>query len=271
MADETPEFVLLKKEPEPDPDDPSKLVCTEDPLILHTPTGRIINYVEDETHGLRLFWQPPLKGGEDVDPEKAQFLPLGFDDFYGREVSAEEDNKWKRLITSVENACKPVLEKLEKWSEEKKKEKEMKRKLLEAELEFAEAELCLEEAIEDMDEALEMKEKEEEKKIERGFQEEENTSTLGRLDEKVSSEKVDEERGGQREGKEEEEEDDGEDEDDEEDAPSSFGTVIQDQGLTKNDQKGNKPGRSPFSTSSLAFASSSLISMVSLISFRILH
>ena len=201
-----------------------------------------------------------------MDPEKAQFLPLGFDEFYGRDVSTEEDNKWKRLVKAVENACKPMLEKLEKWSEEKKKEKEMKRKLLEAELEFAEAELCLEEAIEDMDEALKMKEKEEEKKMERGFQEEEDTFTLSLQDENVSSENVDEERDGEREGKGEgrgeEEEEDGEEED-EEDSPSSFGTVIQDQGLTKNDQKGNKPGKSPFSTSSLAFASSSLISMVS--------
>lgn len=201
-----------------------------------------------------------MKDGEDVDPEKAQFLPLGFDEFYGREVSTKEDNIWKRLITAVENACNPVLEKLEKWSEEKKKESEMKRKLMEAELEFIEAELCLEEAIEDMDEELKKKEKEEEKKMERGFQEEEDTFTLSNQDENVSAEKVDKEREGEEEG----EEEDGEDEEeDEEDAPSSFGTVIQDQGITKNDQKGNKPGKSPFSTSSLSFASCSLISMVS--------
>ncbi|KAJ0660796.1 hypothetical protein HanOQP8_Chr14g0541691 [Helianthus annuus] len=43
-----PEFILLNKEPEPDPEDPSKLVYAEDPVILHTPTGRIINYVETE-------------------------------------------------------------------------------------------------------------------------------------------------------------------------------------------------------------------------------
>ncbi|XP_034688262.1 protein TIC 100 [Vitis riparia] len=259
--DETPEFVLVNKEPEPDPEDPSKLICTEDPLILHTPTGRLINYVEDETHGLRLFWQPPLKDGEDVDPEKAPFLPLGFDEFYGREVSTQDENIWKRLITAVENACNPVLEKLEKWSEEKKKESEMKRKLMEAELEFIEAELCLEEAIEDMDDELKKKEKEEEKKMERGFQEEEDTFTLSNQDENVSAEKVDEEREGEGEGEGDGEEEDGEEED-EEDAPSSFGTVIQEQDKTKNDQKGNKPGKSPFSTSSLSFASCSLISMV---------
>ena len=203
-----------------------------------------------------------MKDGEDVDPEKAPFLPLGFDEFYGREVSTQDENIWKRLITAVENACNPVLEKLEKWSEEKKKESEMKRKLMEAELEFIEAELCLEEAIEDMDDELKKKEKEEEKKMERGFQEEEDTFTLSNQDENVSAEKVDEEREGEGEGEGDGEEEDGEEED-EEDAPSSFGTVIQEQDKTKNDQKGNKPGKSPFSTSSLSFASCSLISMVS--------
>jgi hypothetical protein len=69
-TEEAPEFVIRNKEPEPDPEDPSKLVYTEDPVILHTRPGRIIKWVEDEDedeeHGVRLFWQPPLKGGEDV-------------------------------------------------------------------------------------------------------------------------------------------------------------------------------------------------------------
>ena len=74
--DKKPEFVLINKEPEPDPEDPSQLIYTEDPVILHAPSGRIINYVEDEEHGIRLFWQPPLKDGEEVNPKKAKFLPL---------------------------------------------------------------------------------------------------------------------------------------------------------------------------------------------------
>lgn len=244
--DETPEFVLINKEPEPDPADPSKLVYTEDPLILHTRTGRLINYIYDEKYGVRLFWQPPLKEGEDVDPKKAQFLPLGFDEFYGKNIGVKKQNFWMRLVSGVENACKPVLDKVEKWTEEKRKASEMKMKLIEKELELIEAELRLEDVIEDMDEELKRREKEEEK-VEMGLQKEEDTSALANQDEKPLVE-------------EDEEEEEEEDEDDV--APSSFGSVTADQDATKNGQKGNKPGKSPFSTASLAFASSSFVSGV---------
>ncbi|KAK9985337.1 hypothetical protein SO802_030288 [Lithocarpus litseifolius] len=119
----------------------------------------IINYVEDEKYGVRLFWQPPLKDGDDVDPEKARFLPLGYDEFFGREVAVKKENIWMRLVLAVENACKPLFDKLEKWTEEKKKASEMKMKLIEKELELVEAELCLEEALEDMDEELKRRER----------------------------------------------------------------------------------------------------------------
>ncbi|XVF05238.1 hypothetical protein REPUB_Repub05bG0154900 [Reevesia pubescens] len=250
---ETPEFALINKEPEPDPEDPSKLIYTEDPLILHTPTGRLINYIEDEEHGLRLFWQPPLKEGEEVDPKKAQFLPLGFDEFYGREVIVKKDNIWKRFIMAMENALKPGFDKLEKWTEEKKKAGDMKMKLIEKELDLIEAELCLEEAIEDIDEELKMKEKEEEKKVEMGLQEEEDTSEVANQEEKAFTKKeVDEDV--------DEEEDEEEEEDDF--SPSSFGSVASDQAPIKNDQKGKKPRESPFSSSSLSFASCSIVSAV---------
>lgn len=255
LSDETPEFVVINKEPEPDPEDPSKLIYTEDPLILHTPTGRIINYIEDEEHGVRLFWQPPLKEGEEVDPEKAQFLPTGLDEFYGREVVVKRDNIWKRFITSIENALKPGFNKLEKWTEEKKKAGKMRMELIEKELDLIEAELCLEEAIEDMDEELRRKEKEEEKKVEMDLQEE-DTSVVANQDKKVTKEED--------EYVDEQEEDEEEEEDDDNDAtPSSFGSVAADQGPIKNDQKGKKPRDSPFSSSSLSFASCSLVSAVS--------
>lgn len=247
-SEETPEFILVNKEPEPDPEDPSKLIYTEDPLILHTRTGRLINYIEDEKYGVRLFWQPPLKDGEEVDPEKAELLPLGYDEFFGQNVGDKKQNFWMRLVTAVENTCKPVFDKVEKWTEEKRKASEVKMKLIEKELELIEAELCLEEVIEDMDEELKMREKEEEENnVEMGSQDEEDSSPLANQDEKLIEEDEDEE--------EEEEEDDA--------APSSFGSVTADQDATKNGQKGNKPGRSPFSTSSLAFASSTLVSGVS--------
>ncbi|GLT82065.1 hypothetical protein SLE2022_004780 [Rubroshorea leprosula] len=249
--DEAPEFILVNKEPEPDPEDPTKLVYTEDPLILHTRTGRLINYIEDEKYGVRLFWQPPLKEGEDVDAEKAEFLPLGFDEFYGQEEVKEKENMWKSLIVAVENALKPVLDKLEKWSEEKKKASEMKLQLIEKELELIEAELCLEEALEDLDEKLKMREKEEEKKAEMRLQQDEDSSLVAKPEEKASNlEEVGED-------------EDGYEEDEEEDdvIPSSFGSVA-DQESKMNDQKGKKPGESPFSSSSLSFASFSLVSAV---------
>ncbi|KAM7496866.1 hypothetical protein LguiA_021280 [Lonicera macranthoides] len=244
--EEQPEFVLVNKDPEPDPEDPSKLVYTEDPLILHTPTGRLINYVEDEEHGLRLFWQPPLEKGEDVDPNKVVFLPVGND------TSPDEENMLTRLITKIQQACKPLLEKIEKWSDEKKKDAEMKIKLTEKELELFEAEMELKEVIKDIDEEFKRMEKEEERKImmkaEKGFQESQS--------EKTFSAKVKKD-----EGEEEEEEEEEDDDDDDEGAQSSFGSVI-DLDSTKNDQKGNQAGSSPFAASSLSFAARTLVSMV---------
>ncbi|KAL2511138.1 hypothetical protein Adt_16738 [Abeliophyllum distichum] len=244
--DEKPEFILINKEPEPDPEDPSKLRYTEDPLIVHTPTGRIINYVDDEEHGIRLFWQPHVKEGEDIDPDEAEFLPLGFDEFYGREVNVKKGNWWMSLVTAVENACRPMLDKLEKWTEEKKKGSETKMELLKKELELAEAELSLKEVIEDLDEELKRMQKEAEKKVERGLDEED-----------IISEEVDPLEKTYREA----EEDDDEEEEEDDVAPSSFGS-IEDPKSVNNDQKGNKSGKSTFAASSLSFASSGLLSTV---------
>lgn len=248
LSDDTPEFVLINKEPEPDPEDPSKLVRKEDPLILHTPTGRVINYIDDEKHGLRLFWQPPLEEGEKPDPEKVEFLPLGFDEFFGRGTGVKKENIWVRFTSAVEKACKPVLDKLEKWSEEKRKESKLNIELYTKELELLEAELCLEEAIEDMDEELKRREKEEEKKAKMDMQETEDTSMLSKQDETNLEEEDEEE----------------EEDDDEGDAgQSSFGSVIGDQDPRKSDPEDGKPRGSPFSTSSLSFASCNIIAGVS--------
>ncbi|TXG73695.1 hypothetical protein EZV62_002274 [Acer yangbiense] len=268
LSEEPPEFVLVNKEPEPDPEDPSKLIYTEDPLILHTPTGRLINYIEDEKYGVRLFWQPPLKEGEDVDPEKIEFLPLGFDEFYGREEVKENPNMGQRLVMAVENTFKPMFDKLGKWAEEKKNASEMKLKVIEKELELVEAELCLEEALEEMDEELSLKEKEEEKKMEMGLEEEEeDTSALaGQTENATAKLKEDEDKvevaGEDRDEDEDEEEEEEEEEEEDDAAPSSFGTVTADQSSTKDVEKGKKPGKSPFSSSSLSFASCSLVSSV---------
>ncbi|XP_065865825.1 protein TIC 100 [Euphorbia lathyris] len=251
--DEEPEFVVLNKEPEPDPNDPSKLIYTEDPVILHTKTGRIINFMEDEEHGVRLFWQPTLKDGEDFDPEKVEFLPLGFDDFYGKETVVRKPTFLERLVTAVDNTLKPMLDKLEKWTEEKKKTSEMNIKLLQEEQELAEAELSLEEVLEDMDEELKMQEledeEEEEENTQIGTQEEEGTSAFPKQDKKPIAE-------------EEEEVEEEEDEDEDDVTPSSFGSATQDQDPKKSEQKGDRPGESRFSSCSMSLASHSLLSVV---------
>ncbi|KAF8102300.1 hypothetical protein N665_0198s0014 [Sinapis alba] len=248
----TPEFVLLNKEPEPDPEDPSKLVQTEDPVILHTPTGRIINYIEDEKHGVRLFWQPPLEEGEDVDPSKVEFLPLGFDEFYGKEVEVKKEHPAKRFVLGIEKVVKPMLDGIEKWTEEKKKENEERKELLEKELELVEAEICLEEAIEEMDEVLKMKEQEEEKKTEMGLTEEDEDVMVVKEEKVVAPKEKIQEKKQVDESKDDSDDDEDDDDSDDDDdlGPSSFGSVDK---RTKT---------SPFSSSSLSFASCGLFPAV---------
>ncbi|XP_026415266.1 protein TIC 100-like isoform X1 [Papaver somniferum] len=232
--DETPEFVVVKNEPEGDPEDASEVAEAEDPVILHTPTGRLINIVEDEEHGVRLYWQPSLKEREQVDLNKVEYLPLGFDEFFGRTSIEKKAGLVERLMTTVGNVWKPINDKLEKLSEEIKKNSELKLKLIEQELEFIEAELCLEETIEDMENELKRKQEEEEKKVDK--QEVEDISTPNEQDGLDSAAEDEDEEG------------------DDDDAPTSFGSVAADDG--------NKRGKSPFSTLSLSFASSSLVSTV---------
>lgn len=189
-----------------------------------------------------MFWQPPLKSGEKVDPEKATFLPLGYDEFFG--IDKEKKSIWARLWLAIGKASKPWRENFGKWCEAQLKITEMKKEADEKQLELIEAEICLEEAIEDLEELLRRREKEEERKSELGLPDEDDTVSVAKQDGKA---RVDEE-----------EEDDEEDEDVID--PSSFGSIEPEQ---KTDQQKEKPGKSPFSTSSLAFASSSLISAVS--------
>lgn len=250
-SDETPEFILINKEPEPDPENPSKLIYTEDPLILHTPTGRIINYVEDEEHGVRLFWQPKVEEGKEPDPDDIEFLPLGYDEFFGRQATVAKDTFWISLVKSVENACKPLLAKLEKWTEEKKKAGEIRKELYKKELELIDAELTLKEAMEDLDEALKILQKEEEKKSEQGIEEEEDASVSEPAKPTTDQAPM----------AEVEEEDEEEDEEDDTTA-SSFGSIGGDN--SKNNDQNGSNGKTKFAAASLSFGTFNLISLVSL-------
>ena len=48
-------------------------------VLLHVPTGRIINWTTDKEGQLRFFYQPLTENGK-VIPEAAIPLPLGFDE-----------------------------------------------------------------------------------------------------------------------------------------------------------------------------------------------
>lgn len=225
--------------------------------------------MEDEEHGIRLFWQPPVKEGEDVDPDKIEFLPLGFDEFNGEDA--------------VVNAKRNELEseKLAKL-QERKKASEAKLEQLKKELEVVDAEFSLKESIEDLDAVYERLQKEEENRVDQDDMEEEEE------DEQEQEQKEEQKEDQEEEQKEQETEDnsiseptnqlkeipveaeeedvDAEEEDDEEEdddsAPSSFGT-IEDQNPSSNDRKGSSFGNSTFAATSLSFAGSNLVSLVS--------
>lgn len=209
----------------------------------------IINYVDDKEHGIRLFWQPPLKDGEEPDPEKAHFLPLGYDDFFGRDNTVEP-TIWMRISKGIENTFKPIADKLDRLIEEKKKDRDLNIELVKKEYELAEAELTLKEVIEDMDEELKRMQEEEEKKMEEVL--DEDVEEAGGKEEATEQEKTAEQ-----------EKDIEEEDEDDEDEPSSFGSAIKLDSPDK-EKKGIENGRSPFAAASLSLTPS-LVSVVSFI------
>ncbi|XP_031488908.1 protein TIC 100 [Nymphaea colorata] len=239
--DEDPEFILVNKEPEPDPEDPAKLVHTDDPLILHTPSGRFINFVDDEKYGVRLFWQPEVGDEDEIDPENAKFLPLGFDEFYGRTTVVRKKSKLLGFVQAAERFIKPAMNVLEKWCEEQKKACEMRLKLIDQELELKEAEVCLKEAIEEMEKELELEQKEEEKKAAMRSKEvkEDFSPTVVEGDAEIEAEE----------------------EESAEEVPWSFGSVSQDQPEREREEadKGKKHGNPfPFASFSTSLTSCNL-------------
>ncbi|EPS73845.1 hypothetical protein M569_00908, partial [Genlisea aurea] len=165
-----PEFALINKDPKPDPNDPSKLIYTDDPYILHTPTGRLIDYIEDDEHGLRFYWVPDLNDEGDVDLEKVAFLPLGFDEFYGKEdTSVPEDTLWIRFLKGVSSRGKLLVEKVDKWMDEIKKSSETRLEKLKEEAEMMEDEMDLEDEMDELDAELQMLQEEEERKMKLGI------------------------------------------------------------------------------------------------------
>lgn len=127
----------------------------EDELLLHVPTGRLINWAEDSQGRLRLFWQP-LESGDEFKPEDVKFLPLGFDEFMGKteEVSGSQEEKLEQIL---EEEKRSINEKFRKRIEEKNKEWEKERKKLEIEMEYIENQAKMEDMMEEMEYQLELK------------------------------------------------------------------------------------------------------------------
>ncbi|KAL2644497.1 hypothetical protein R1flu_012084 [Riccia fluitans] len=120
------EFVVLSnRDSDPMYQDPANLhPDMEGEILLHVPTGQLINWAEDKDGHLRFFIQPITEDGE-IRPELAVPLPLGFDEFMG-----EVDSEGRKIDESRRNLT--IEERLKLEKEDKKKEKE---KLFQEELE----------------------------------------------------------------------------------------------------------------------------------------
>lgn len=126
-------------------------------VLLHVPTGQIINWATDDEGKVRMFLQPLTKDGS-VDPELALPLPLGAKEFYGEKATADDEEEDEGNANEGGNTLTED-EKLEKkWKDE---DEERKRRWLEEdterELRWAakERELELELELKELDAQLE--------------------------------------------------------------------------------------------------------------------
>lgn len=128
------EFVVLSnRDSDPMMQDPANLDPeVEGDILLHVPTGQLINWAEDKDGNLRFFVQPVTEDGV-IRPELAVPLPLGFDEFMG-----EVDSEGNKIDESRRNLTIEERQKLEK--EDKKKEKDRRLKEEIAEIERKESE-----------------------------------------------------------------------------------------------------------------------------------
>lgn len=100
-------------------------------VLLHVPTGRIINWAHDSKGQLRFFFQPITKNGE-VKPEAIIPLPLGFDDYLEdatdqkvqaarkkRNIFQKFGEKWKKSAQKRAEEYHQKMEELEnRWKRE---------------------------------------------------------------------------------------------------------------------------------------------------------
>lgn len=128
-TEEEDEFVLLGNRPsamlELNPENVER--ASEDlqgNVLLHVPTGRIINWVTDAQGKLRFFFQPITENGE-VIPEAIIPLEQGFDEYMKDEKDETEDSGSK-----TKNFFQQFKEAWAKSSEQHQKDREKRREEL---------------------------------------------------------------------------------------------------------------------------------------------
>lgn len=229
----------------------------EDELLLHVPTGRLINWAEDSEGRVRLFWQPAISDGG-VKPKDVEFIPLGFDEFMGKtkEESESQEEKLERLL---EEEKRSIKEKFQQKVEKKKKEWEEERKNIELEMKYIENQEKMEDAVEEMEYQFELKQIYDELK-ERVTQKEETK------EEPKDTSGPEDFEGGPSQGNEEAEEE----ENNADKKPRSFGTVAFAESRHSKETsyaKTDKNGRS-LSSSPTLFASLSMVPQVAVHRFN---
>ncbi|MCO5609935.1 hypothetical protein L7F22_064170 [Adiantum nelumboides] len=123
MWSQDDEYVVLENTPsiydDLDPENGER--ASEDlqgEVILHVPTGRIINWYTDKEGQLRFFYQPITENGE-VIPEAIIPIPTGFDEALKDEGDASEQKK-----TTKKNIFQRLKEAWNQTSEEYRKDRQ---------------------------------------------------------------------------------------------------------------------------------------------------
>lgn len=115
-------------------------------ILLHVPSGQLINWAEDGEGKLRFFIQPIVEDGS-VEPDLAIPLPTGMKQFLGEKATPEDDDGEDDDDDDAEGG-KPLTEGERLEKEWKEREEERKRRWAEEdaerELEWAEKEKELE-------------------------------------------------------------------------------------------------------------------------------
>ncbi|KAG0614858.1 hypothetical protein M758_6G209300 [Ceratodon purpureus] len=227
------EFVVLKG----DEDDPNSEENGGE-VLLHVPSGQLINWAEDDEGQMRFFVQPIVEDGS-VDPDLVIPLPIGTKQFFGEQATPDDDDdddgddEGGRPLTEEERLEKEWKEREEerkrRWAEEDAEREFVwaeREKELELELELKELDAELDAAVDEAE--LQLKIEELYGPVEGGKEEEDDghvTEARKEKDNIVEDARYAEGGVKDEEGEEEEGEEEEDQEDDEDPKPQSFGKM----------------------------------------------